>query len=506
VSFEVAQDASVWMRTGPDLPEFDPLDGKVEAEVAVLGGGIVGITTALLLAERGVDVVLVEAAKLVDGVTGHTTAKVSSQHGMIYDELRSKHGAEQARAYGEANQAALEWMARRIEDGGIDCDFRRRASYAYVPEGSSPSEAEQEAEAASQAGLPATLVDEVPLPYPVAAAVRFDDQAEFHVRKYLAGVVEQLVDAGGRVFEHSRAVEVASDERCLVKTPGGRVHAGHVVVATHYPFLDRSLAFARVHPERSYAILCRIEGEPPEGMFISSGSPTRSIRAVPIDGEEMLLVGGEGHKTGTGGDTRERYETLERFAREHWQVESVEYRWSAQDNTTVDMLPYVGPITPREHSVLMATGFAKWGMTGGTAAARILADRCTGRESRFAPLFDPSRLNLRASAGRLVEENAQAGFRMVRDRVVNRGGRPIEDLAPGEGDIVSLDGQKVAGYRDEDGTLIAVSTRCTHLGCQVNWNSAERSWDCPCHGSRFAPDGGVLQGPAVHRLERRPLK
>ena len=198
--------------------------------------------------------------------------------------------------------------------------------------------------------------------------MRFEEQAEFHIRKYLLALAEQL-PAPAAVFERSHAVEVDDDERCVVKTPGGRVEADHVVVATHYPFLDRSLAFARVHPQRSYALLCRIAGAPPDGMFISGDSPTRSVRAVPVDGEELLLVGGEGHRTGEGGDTEERYRALERFAREHWDVQAVEYRWSAQDNTTLDGLPYAGPLTPLNRRVLMATGFAKWGITNGTAAA-----------------------------------------------------------------------------------------------------------------------------------------
>ena len=495
---------SVWLATGTQPAEFPRLEGEVEADVAVLGGGIVGITTALMLQERGVSVALVEAERLASGVTGHTTAKVSSQHSMIYADLSSKHGPEAARTYGQANQVALEWMASRVQSGDIDCDFRRRSSYAYVAAGSSNDQAEEEAEAAVQAGLPATLVDQAPLPYPTGAAVRFDDQAEFHPGSYLAALVDQFTALGGRVYEHTRVAEVDSDERCLAKAPSGRVHADRVVVATHFPFPDRSLAFVRAHPQRSYAILCRVADAPPEGMFIG-GSPTRSIRSVPVDGEEMLLVGGEGHTPGTGGDTRERYAALEQFARQHWDVRSVDYRWSAQDNTSVDMLPYVGAMTPRDDSVLMATGFAKWGMTGGTAAARILADHCTGEDNEWADLFSPSRLNLRASAPSLVEENMQAGYRMVRDRVVNRGTRPIEELEPGEGDIVSHQGEKVAGFRDDEGNLTAVSTRCTHLGCQVNWNAAERSWDCPCHGSRFGTDGRVLQGPAVHRLELKPM-
>ena len=496
---------SVWLHPDSAMARFDPLEGEVDADVAVLGGGIVGITTALMLQEDGHDVVLVEAERLGAGVSGHTTAKVSSQHGLKYSALRSAYGSDAARTYGESNQVALEWMARRVKDKSIDCDFRRRASFAYVPAGESTRDVEAEADAAIEAGLPASLDHSAPLPYPIAASVRFDDQAEFHARKYLGALMQQFIAAGGRSFERSRATQVDSGNPCVVRVPGGMVRAGKVVVATHYPFLDRSLAFARVHAQRSYALLCRVRQPPPHGMFLSASSPTRSIRAVPFEGEELLLVGGEGHKTGTGGDTRQRYDTLRRFADEHWGVRSVEYQWSSQDNSSIDSLPLVGRITPFDSNLLMATGFGKWGLTGGTAAAMILAEACVGREHEWASLFDPRRLNLRAAASSAIKENGETGYRMVWDRLVNRGGRPIEDLAPGEGDIVEHDGDKVAGYRNDDGQLIAVSTRCTHLGCQVNWNAAERSWDCPCHGSRFGPDGSVLHGPAVHRLERKPL-
>jgi glycine/D-amino acid oxidase-like deaminating enzyme/nitrite reductase/ring-hydroxylating ferredoxin subunit len=493
---------SVWLETGPELEPFPELDADVRTDVAVIGGGIVGLTTALLLAEGGAQVVLLEADRLASGVTGHTTAKVSSQHGLIYARLRSRFGADGARTYAQANEAALEWIADRVRRDGIECDFRRRPSYAYATSRGERAKAEEEADAASEAGLSAWFTESMPLPYVTEGAVRFDNQAEFHVHKYLVALARSL---DCRIFERTRAVEVDADEQCVVKTPGGSVVADQVVLATHYPFLDRSLAFARVHPERSYAIACRIAGVPPEGMFISAGSPTRSVRGVPLDGDELLLVGGEGHKTGTGGDTTERYRRLEAFAREHWDVRSVDYRWSAQDGITVDGVPYVGPLTPRNDRVLMATGFAKWGMTAGTAAAMIMSDRLLGRENAWASLFDPARLKPRAAAVRLVKENAEAGLHFVGDRLTKPGRRPIEDLEPGEGDIVRHRGEKVAGYRDDDGTLVAVSPVCTHLGCQVNFNAAERSWDCPCHGSRFAPDGSVLEGPAVHRLERKPI-
>jgi len=463
-----ARRASLWVDTAPDRAQLPRLERDVEADVAVIGGGIVGLTTALLAQRAGASVVLVEANRVGNGVSGYTTAKVSSQHGLIYARLRSTLGPDAVRLYGQINEAALAWIAERVETDGIDCDFHRRASYAYVVADSGRDEIEAEARAAKTAGLPAELVAETPLPYPVAGAVRFDDQAEFHAGKYLYALTDELLARGCDIFERSRALGVDEGGRCVVETDaGGRVLADRVVVATHYPFLDRSLAFARVHTERSYVIACRASGDLPDGMFISGDSPTRSIRTAPVDGEELLLVGGESHKTGTGGDTEQRYRNLERFAREHWDVRSIEYRWSSQDGITLDGVPYVGRITPRSRRILTATGFAKWGMTGGTAAAAVLAELLESDvRSPAAELLDPWRLTVRASLPSLLKENAQVGLHFVGDQIARRS-------AP----------------------------RCTHLGCKLDWNSGERSWDCPCHGSRFAADGSVLEGPAVEPLD-----
>jgi Rieske Fe-S protein len=275
------------------------------------------------------------------------------------------------------------------------------------------------------------------------------------------------------------------------------VTADHVVVATHLPFLDRGLYFARCHPERSYVVAGRTS-DPPAGMYLSTEQPAHSIRAHG----DWLLVGGESHKTGQA-DAAERYERLEAWARERFAIEP-ELRWATQDQMPVDGVPYVGRHDPLSSGSWVATGFRKWGLAMGTAAAELLAARIAGRDHPWTELFDPQRVRPRASATSFVKENANVALRFVGDRVAKRG--DVDDIGPGEGRIVGAGLGQRAVHRDDDGTLHELSARCTHLGCIVNWNTAERTWDCPCHGSRFAASGEVIEGPAVRplRSERSP--
>ncbi|MDX6604550.1 MAG: hypothetical protein QOF23_1059, partial [Solirubrobacterales bacterium] len=347
------------------------------------------------------------------------------------------------------------------------------------------------------------FTQDVPLPWPTLGAVRFENQAEFHPRRFLLPLAGEIAGDGSHVFEQTPALDVREGRPCRVETARGVVVADEVVIASHFPFLDRSLAFARIHPERSYCLAARVAGEPPEGMFISAGSPTRSVRAHAGDGGVWLLVGGEGHKVGQGGDTEERYRALDAFARERFDVRSIDYRWSTQDTISVDHVPYIGRLTAWSRRIYMATGFAKWGMTGGVVAGMIISDEILGRDNPWSSVFAANRFKPLAAAKDLVKENLNVGMRFVGDRLTKPGAGSVEDLARGEGMIATSGGERVAAYRDDDGALHAVSPVCTHLGCQVNWNRAERSWDCPCHGSRFGPDGTVLEGPAVRPLERR---
>jgi glycine/D-amino acid oxidase-like deaminating enzyme/nitrite reductase/ring-hydroxylating ferredoxin subunit len=496
------KNTSLWVDTAPQS-DYPVLTAGLHVDVAVLGGGIAGLTTALLLKRDGAKVAVVEAGRVGAGVTAYTTAKVTSLHGIQYQSVESSFGSDGARVYAEANEAGLERVAQFVDELDIDCDFRRKPAFTYAEDEADVGRIEDEVEAASRAGLAATFTTETDLPWPVAAAVRVGDQAEFHPRRYLLRLAEAVAGGGSHVFERSRALGVAGGrDRVRVSTTRGELTADQVVVATHFPFLDRGGYFARMHPERSCGLgLYLRSGAAPQGMYLSTESPSHTVRSHPTTRGEMVIAGGESHKTGQGGDTAARVARLERWARERFDVRSIEYRWSTQDNMPVDGVPYIGRLAPFQKRLWVATGFMKWGLTNGTAAGMILSDLIAGRENPWADLFDSTRFKPLASAKELVKENANVGVHFVGDHLSRPDVRSVSELEPGQGGIVRRGASKVAAFRDDDGTLHEVSAVCTHLGCQVKWNQAERSWDCPCHGSRFDASGRVIQGPAVKDLE-----
>lgn len=488
---------SLWVATTADADASPDTDPPASADVVVVGAGITGLTTARLLAEDGASVVVLEAGPVAAGVTGYTTAKVTALQRTTGSEISKRHGRERADGYLQANQAAVERVAELVAADGIECDLERAPACTYTEQGEEVPSIEAEAEALRAAGLPARVDSDTELPFPVAGAVWLADQLQFHPRRYCLGLADAVTRRGGHV-EHRRVLSVDEEgDGCKVSLEGMAVRAQHVVIATHLPFPKDGAYFARAHPYRSYAMAVRLGGERPRGMYISAESPTRSVRST-ADG--WTILGGEGHKVGEDDDTRERYRALESWATEQFDVAEIGYRWSAQDYESVDGVPYIGPLTDRHHRTWIATGFRKWGMSNGTVAAMVLADAIAGRENPWAAAFDSRRRAPKASAKAFVVENAEVGVRFVGDRLKARNAPSAGELQPGEGALADLDGRTVAAYRDDDGTLHAVSPTCTHMGCRVTFNTAEKSWDCPCHGSRFDVDGRVIQGPAVEDL------
>ena len=482
-----------------------PLAGLPErADVVVVGGGISGVTTAVLLRRAGAHVVLLEARRVGSGTSGGTTGKASLLQGSTLQGIRRRHDDDVLREYAAHHEAAQTWIRQQAE--GEPSVAAPRAAWTYSTSTSGRRTVEREAEAMAAAGVPVQWVEDTELPFETTGAIRLDDQLQLHPVRYLQRLVDELCspplpgEGEASVHEGVRVTSVGDRGPCVVRGRAGdvpvTVHADQVVVATLLPFLDRSLTFARAEPTRSYCLTARLGGPAPSGMYLGVDSPTRSLRTAGDPHE--LLVGGNSHPVGRGGPTGPRLADLRTWTSEHFDVERVVGAWSAQDYSTADRLPYVGPVTPGSNRVFIATGFAKWGMTGGTAAALQLAQHLYGAETTWP--WHPWRTDLPAQAVGSARMNTAVGSQLVQGwgRTVVRRPRPRR---PAEGcGLVRAGVGGPKAVSTVDGTTRAVSGVCTHLGGIVRWNDFERSWDCPLHGSRFDADGTVLEAPAVKPL------
>lgn len=494
--------ASLWVATA-GTTDFPVLSGDLDVDVAVVGAGIAGLTAALALKRAGRRVAVIDTARIGTGVTGHTTGKVTSLHRLAYTELARSHGTGTARVYGQANQAAIEHVAQVVASEAIDCDFRRVANYTYAETDDALDLVRAEANLAALLDLPATFTAEVPLPFPVKGAVRFDGQAQIHAVKYLQGLARAVNGEGSFVFEETRAQDVHDGSPARVDTDNGSIRARDIIVATNVPWGGQGLFYLRSHPHRSYIVAGRVDTPPLDATFISVDEPMRSILTASVNGASYVLTGGEGHSVSEPGDTAARYRRLSAFAHDRLGVDKIAYRWSTQDGMPLDGLPYVGLMSPTAKHVYVITGLRKWGLSNGTAAALILADTLSGRKNPWAPVFNSNRITPVSSARRFVKENIRTVAAVLAGKL---GGRSSQaDLLPGDGAVIKVNGQSTAVYKDADGEIHAISATCTHLGCTVGFNAAEATWDCPCHGSRFTTDGTVIHGPAAKNLPPAPM-
>jgi glycine/D-amino acid oxidase-like deaminating enzyme/nitrite reductase/ring-hydroxylating ferredoxin subunit len=475
-------------------PPQPALEGDITVQALVVGAGITGLTTARLLLESGVTVAVIDSGPVSGGVTGSTTAKVTALQSTMYSNLSKTWGSDVASAYAQANLEGLEMIRRRVTEEQIDCDFADAPALTYATSTAGARRVVAEVEAAREAGLAAYQTTDSELPFPIRAAARLDGQASFHPTRYCSGLLRAIVAHGGAVFERTRALAMDAGSG-TVTTDRGSVRAEMVFIASHVPFVNTGLYPARMSVSRSYAVAFR-SNQVVEGMHISVEEPIRSIRGT---GDGYTIVGGENHPAGSPIDTEQCYRSLESWSRERFDAGPIEHRWSAQDYRSADGLPFVGPMGSSGR-VFLATGYAKWGMTNGTIAARIMTDLALGRDNPWAQLFDSRRIAPRRAGLGLVRISARTVKNLVTERLLPSGAPEAGVLGRGEGGIVSVGGRRAAAFRDEEGTLHAVSAVCTHLGCQVEFNPAERTWDCPCHGSRFGVDGQVVHGPAVADL------
>jgi glycine/D-amino acid oxidase-like deaminating enzyme/nitrite reductase/ring-hydroxylating ferredoxin subunit len=486
---------------------YPPLSENLDVDVVIVGGGIAGLCTAWELVEAGRSVAVLEADRIAASVTGYTTAKLSSLHTLIYAKLRRSFGVDAARHYAQSQQQAVERVAAVAARLGINCDLERVPGFTYVESAEHVDQVRAEADAAAEAGLSASFVTETGLPFPVAGAIRVEEQAQFHPRRYLLALAEDISRRSGRIFERTRAVELDEGEPCQVTTESGAtVTARDVVVATHYPVFDRAMLFGRLEPRRELVVAAAIPADrDPQGIYITQEQNTRSVRTAPYrNGQRLLIITGE-HFTPGAGEVSERWERLVAWTGERFPGAEVVYRWATQDNSTTDQIPFVGPFHLGAQNVYVACGFGGWGMSNGVMSGQLLAALIAGNGLPWARLYDPRRLHPVAEAGSMLKLQAKVAAHFVGDRVRPSYVDSVDDIAAGTGAVLRIRGERCAVHRDETGALHAVSATCTHLGCTVHFNEAERAWECPCHGSRFTVDGSVIQGPANKPLERKDL-
>jgi len=503
-------DDSYWLATTP-APEHGRLEGDIAVDVAVVGAGIAGISAASELTRAGRSVALLERSRVAAGVTGYTTAKVSVLHGAMYHHLAKDLGDDVAAQYAMSQHLAMRHVADTVERLGVDCDLEVRPAYVFGETDREARHLEAEAEAARRAGVAASFTTDTGLPFPVSGAVRAENQLMFHPRKYLLALVAELVAQGAQIYENTAVTEL--DEGFEEGTPsvltcadGSTVTADEVVVATHYPIFDRSLMFARLTPKREFAVAGVVEeADDPPGMYINLDSDTRSIRSAPYDGRRLLIATGSPFTPGDS-SAGEKVTALSHWLRDRFPVKDVEYVWATQDNTSPDRVPFIGPLQPLSRHTWVATGFGGWGMTSGVLAGMLLTDLIRGRRPEWAGIYDPRRLHPRAEARSAVKTGTKFAAHLTGSRVRARleSVSSAEEIEPGTAGVVHDHDGSWATFVDEDGGRHSVSSTCTHMGCLVSFNDVERAWECPCHGSRFALDGAVLQGPATQPLREHP--
>jgi glycine/D-amino acid oxidase-like deaminating enzyme/nitrite reductase/ring-hydroxylating ferredoxin subunit len=492
---------SVWMATA-NTPIQPRLRENIRTDVCIVGAGIAGMTTAYLLAKEGRSVVVVDDGAVGGGMTGRTTAHLTNAYDDRYVEMEKLHGAEGARLIAASHTAAIDKIEQIVRDEEIDCGFERLDGYLFVPPGESTEILKDELEAAHRAGLTGVeMVDRAPIEtFHTRSALRFPQQAQFHPLEYLTGLTRAFTRNGGRIFSETHATSITGGEEASVETNrGGTVRCDVIVVATNSPVNDRVAIHTKQAPYVTYVIGMRVpKGSVTRALYWDTPDPYHYVRLQSgrdNDRDDILIVGGEDHKTGQAHDGYERFARLEQWTRERWpQVGEVEFRWSGQVMEPVDGIAFIGRNPLDEDNVFIATGDSGQGMTHGTIAGMLLTDLLQGRKNDWEKLYSPSRITLRA-VGEYAAENINVAEQFA-DYVTAGEIKSVEELKPGAGAIMREGLSKVAVYRDEGGMVHKRSAVCPHLGCVVAWNSTEKTWDCPCHGSKYRADGRVYQGPA----------
>lgn len=491
---------SYWHKTA-EAKEYPPLEKDIETDTLIIGGGISGVTCAYCLSQKGPAPVLIEAGGLCDGTTGNTTGKATIQHGLIYDRIAKEHDKEAAKTYAKAQTEAVDFIKEVVKKENIECQLAENTAYIYASTDEEADMVRREYETAVDIGIDAYFSESEHFPPNNKCLLGYRNQAVIHAVRYVDGLAKAAVKNGAKLYCGTKAVKVEDGDIIKVTCQNGVViRTKHLVMATQYPIYDgMGFYFTRLFAKRSYGIAVDAETDWPDGSYINLGTPTRSIRTHVEDGKRILIVVGEGHHTARGEDNMAlHYDNLVKFANTLAGVKKVLAYWSAQDYKTPDEIPYIGKISSKS-SIFIASGYGKWGISTGTLSGMIISEIIAHGGSRYEDLFSPERADITSKPGDFLSENLGIVGELIKSKVEKCEG--LENMKPGEGRVIRYNGKKAGLYVDEDGNAIIVDITCTHMTTELNFNSAERTWDCPAHGGRFAVDGRLLEGPPKNPLK-----
>ena len=476
---------------------FPKLDSNLSTDVCIIGGGITGIATAYMLKDSGLKITLLEASEVGMGVTANTTAKITSQHSLFYDYLIKSFGFDTAKKYLDSNEEAINIIENIVKKENIDCDFEYQDSYVYTCSKDYIQKIKDEANAVKSLGLDTKLVTEAPLPFGIKCAICFPNQAKFHPRKYILGILPSLEKIN--IFEHSKVTDINTENGSYkVHANGHTVNCKYLVLTTHYPIKNfPGMYFLKMYQDKSYVIAVDTKKPLFDGMYISAEEPVTSFRTA----NNLLLVGGSGHKTGANNiDLDKNYINLENYIKSIYPDSEIKYKWTTEDCVSLDKLPYIGRFSKLYNNMYVATGYKKWGMTTSHVSAKIISDDILGKENKYASIHSATRLqpikNCKAF-GNILNQT-------VYSLAINKMCKPKLDYTQIQNDcggIVNYKGKKIGLYKDTNGKMYAIKPYCSHLGCELSWNNLEKTWDCPCHGSRFDYTGKIITEPTTKDLE-----
>lgn len=494
---------SYWIEsTDSEKGKFENLKEDIQVDVCIIGGGMAGISTAYELSKKGLKVAVLEKDEIALHTTGNTTAKITSGHGLIYKYLKESFSLDYARKYFNANQEAIQKIKENVENENIECDFEIQDNYVYTLKRDEVLDIQEEVSIVNSIGGNAQFVTKSNLPFKIQGGIKLSNQAQFHPRKYILGLCDCIIQNGGDIYTNTKVCDIDRKKDLYnIKTKDNTVISKYLVMATHYPILDiPGMYFLKMYQEKSYIIGVDIKQNVFDGMYINNSEPIYSFRSCDIDRKKMLLVGGSGHKVGQNENVDNSYAALEEYIKSIYLDCEIKYRWSTQDCVTLDKIPYIGEFSSIMPNMFVATGFNKWGMTFTHVASNIITDKILGKDNKYEDVFKATRLKPIKNREEMKNMIKQTTKSLVLDKFV----APEElenSLEEGQGKIVKIGDNKV-GISKIEGKIYAIKPVCSHLGCQLSFNSLDKTWDCPCHGSKFDHMGYSLEAPSVKTLEK----